>query len=413
MQSLYTGDTLISFSTEIIFFHYLDVHRWSSPTQYRKAPAELRRGKTGWRFGIAIEITTARWVWLEICRYCSFSLEKVVVQTWCSTHSKNCTIPAVNLSSPSIEALCNHQGHVWDTILQWVICMSSKQVLQVQGGAWSNSQRGNTQKLLITPCGTTTEPGQTWVTVLRMLPKHTVFKDEAQVESEVKFITTLALPATPCNSWLPGKWERHGVTEQRWHFVTQGNGLAMLTALWGFTLPWGLSLQENWEKSLQPKCTSRAVSGELASSITENSTTAGQMRAAIFSRHTKPSPPLSSPAIGHSGMILWVWLVNFRNSVPKVCSSPVNRSDSVFGNKRRCCSCAFLTNPCSMVCTTNRDRLLVIKNNKLTNDISLHGEWNPWHTRWAVLSLISPASPLNIDNTLRGVQRLVPINTNA
>lgn len=69
--------------------------------------------------------------------------------------------------SLSTKALCKHQDLVWDLILQWLICRSSKQVLQVQGGAWRNTQRGNTQKLLITPYGTTTEPGQTWVTVLR------------------------------------------------------------------------------------------------------------------------------------------------------------------------------------------------------------------------------------------------------
>lgn len=119
-----------------------------------------------------------------------------------------------------------------------------------------------------------------------MLSRHRAFKDEAQAESQVKFIISLALPAKPWGSRLMGKWEWHGVTEQRWHLETQGNSLAMLTALWGFTLPWGLSLQENWictmvrqrEKSLLPECASRAVSGELTSSVAENSMTGGQLR---------------------------------------------------------------------------------------------------------------------------------------
>lgn len=45
MQSLYTEDTLISFSTEIIFFHDLDVHRWSSPAKYRKSSCWTKNRK--------------------------------------------------------------------------------------------------------------------------------------------------------------------------------------------------------------------------------------------------------------------------------------------------------------------------------------------------------------------------------
>lgn len=166
-------------------------------------------------------------------------------------------------------------------------------VLQT-GSPGANTQRGNAQKLLITPQQSQGRPESQ---CSGMLPKHTTFKDEAQGEVYHKFgpsYQTLRQPAD-------GEVRMNGVTEQRWHFVTQGNGLAM---------PWGLSLQENWictmvqqgEKSLQSVCARRAVSGELASSVAENSMTRGQLRAAmgIF----PPSPPLSSPAIEHSGQIL-------------------------------------------------------------------------------------------------------------
>lgn len=54
--------------------------------------------------------------------------------------------------------------------------------------------------------------------------------------------------------------------------------------------------------------------------------------------------------------------------------------------------------------SSGKDDLIVIKNNRPTNDVSLAMEWNTWHTRWDFLSEISPAYPLNIDNMLRGVK---------
>lgn len=63
--------------------------------------------------------------------------------------------------------------------------------------------------------------------------------------------------------------------------------------------------------------------------------------------------------------------------------------------------------------SSRKDDLIVIKNNRPTNDVSLAMEWNTWHNRWDSLSEISPAYPLNIDNMLGGVKRVIPINTNA